>query len=200
MSRSIEFHFDFRSPYSYLAQTQLPALARRTGAVVSYHPFRILELMQMVGNRPTSIECKNKGAYANRDLARWASRYGVAMQRNPHMRDIDGARLGRGALVAVDRGQGPAYVDAVFGAMWRDAVNLGERDRFVACLDQARIDGASLLEEADKPDTVERLDKATEAAATRGVFGSPTMFVGEAMFFGNDRLDFVEQALVAAAA
>jgi 2-hydroxychromene-2-carboxylate isomerase len=200
MSRSIEFHFDFRSPYSYLAHTQLPALAQRTSAQVSYHPFRILELMQMVGNRPTTIECKNKGAYANGDLARWANRYGVPMQRNQHMREIDGAQLGRGVLVAGDRGQAPAYVEAVFAAMWRDPVNLAQRDRFVACLEAAEIDGASLLDEADEPETIARLDQATEAAAARGVFGSPTFFVGETMFFGNDRLDWVEHSLVAAAA
>ena len=61
MTRTIDFYFDFPSPYSYLAHTQLPRIAAEHGAAVAYHPFRILELMKIVGNRPTTIECKNKG-------------------------------------------------------------------------------------------------------------------------------------------
>jgi 2-hydroxychromene-2-carboxylate isomerase len=75
MTRTIEFYFDFPSPYSYLAQTQLPKIAAEHGATVTYHPFRILELMTIVGNRPTTIECKNKGKYAGVDLQRWTKRY-----------------------------------------------------------------------------------------------------------------------------
>jgi 2-hydroxychromene-2-carboxylate isomerase len=66
MTCTIEFYFDFPSPYSYLAHTQLPKIAAEHGATVIYHPFRILELMTIVGNRPTTIECKNKGKYAVR--------------------------------------------------------------------------------------------------------------------------------------
>ena len=199
MARSIEFHFDFRSPYSYLANTQLPATARRADAAITYHPFRILELMKMVGNRPTSVECKNKSIHAWADLGRWAGRYGVPLQGNPHIRDIDGAQLGRGALVAVDRGEAATYLDAVFAAVWRDAVNLADRGQFISVLDAAGMDGASLLTESDHPDIAAQLDAATEAAAARGVFGSPTFFVGAEMFFGNDRLDWVADALRAAA-
>ena len=75
MTRTIDFYFDFPSPYSYLAHTQLPRIAAEHGAAVAYHPFRILELMKIVGNRPTTIECKNKSKYAGADLQRWTRRY-----------------------------------------------------------------------------------------------------------------------------
>jgi 2-hydroxychromene-2-carboxylate isomerase len=77
MSRRIDFYFDFPSPYAYLAHTQLPRIAAEHGATIDYHPFRILELMKIVGNRPTTIECKNKGKYAGTDLQRWVTRYKV---------------------------------------------------------------------------------------------------------------------------
>jgi 2-hydroxychromene-2-carboxylate isomerase len=87
MTRTIDFYFDFPSPYAYLAHTQLPRIAAEHGATVTYHPFRILELMKLVGNRPTTIECKNKGKYAGVDLQRWAKRYNVdfaeTRTRNP---------------------------------------------------------------------------------------------------------------------
>ena len=85
MARPIEFHFDFMSPYSYLATTQFGALRADTGAEIVYRPFRILELMKLVGNQPTP-ECKNKLKYAGADVGRWAARYQVPFQRNPNMR------------------------------------------------------------------------------------------------------------------
>jgi 2-hydroxychromene-2-carboxylate isomerase len=88
MTRTIEFYFDFPSPYSYLAHTQLPKIAAEHGATVTYHPFRILELMTIVGNRPTTIECKNKGKYAGVDLQRWTKRYNVDFSRNPHSKVV----------------------------------------------------------------------------------------------------------------
>jgi 2-hydroxychromene-2-carboxylate isomerase len=198
MPRQIEFYFDFPSPYSYLANTRLAAVATAAGAAIAYMPFRIIELMKLVGNRPTTIECKNKGKYASADLGRWARRYGATLQRNPNMRGFDYAELGRGALVAIEQGRGAAYVDAVFPAVWADTINLAERPVLIGLLDRAGFDGAHLLETASRQEYAAKLDQSTAAAAERGVFGSPTFFVGEQMFFGNDRLDFVADALAAA--
>lgn len=197
MGRHIDFYFDFASPYSYLASTQLPALA--AGATVAHKPFRILELMKMVGNRPTTIESKVKGRYAGIDLGRWAARYGVKLQRNPHMRGFDFDALRRGTLVAIDLGRAQAYVDAVFHAVWAGERNLAEPPVLTALLDEAGFDGSALMARAAEPGYAARLDKETEAAAERGVFGAPTFFIGDEMFFGNDRLDFVAGALKTAA-
>jgi 2-hydroxychromene-2-carboxylate isomerase len=199
MARQIEFYFDFPSPYSYLATTQFPALVSKTGAEIVYKPFRILELMKMVGNRPTTVECKNKGKYAGVDIGRWAARYKVPFQRNPSLRSVDFAQLGRGALVAIEEGRGADYVTAVYRALWAGDANLAERPALAAFLDTAGFDGEALLKKTDAPDYASRLDQATEAAAERGVFGSPTFFVGDQMFFGNDRLDFLTDAAKAAA-
>jgi 2-hydroxychromene-2-carboxylate isomerase len=199
MPRQIEFYFDFVSPYSYLATTQFPRLQAETEAAITYTPFRILELMKQVGNRPTTVECKPKGAYAGADIGRWAARYGVPFKRNPHMRSFDHDLLRRAALVAIEQGQGDAYVRTVYGATWAGEANLAERPALAAVLTEAGLEGEAVLKQADEPRYGELLDKTTEAAAQRGVFGSPTFFVGNQMFFGNDRLDFVAEALKAAA-
>jgi 2-hydroxychromene-2-carboxylate isomerase len=194
MASQIEFHFDFASPYSYLAATQLPALMAATGAQIVYRPFRLLELMKIVGNRPTTIECKNKGEYARADISRWAARYKVPFQRNPNRRNFDYAALARGALVAIDQVRGADYVDTVYHATWAGEQNLADTTVLAGLLDQAGFDGAALLEEAAGAEYVARLDRQTSEAAERGVFGSPTFFVRDQMFFGNDRLDFVIEA------
>ena len=93
MADKLEFYFDFVSPYSYLANTQIGRLADRVGVDIVYRPVALLELMKLVGNRPTTVECKNKQKYAGADIRRWAAKYGVRMQPNPHFAAIDKPRL-----------------------------------------------------------------------------------------------------------
>jgi 2-hydroxychromene-2-carboxylate isomerase len=178
MTRTIDFYFDFPSPYSYLAHTQLPRIAAEHGAAVAYHPFRILELMKIVGNRPTTIECRNKSKYAGADLQRWTRRYKVDFARNPHSKTFDFAELDRGALVAIEVSQRSVLIDV---------------------LERAGFDAQLLLERASADAMIAQLEAETKAAAERGVFGAPTMFVGDQMYFGNDRFDFVVEALRSAA-
>ena len=200
MTRAIDFYFDFVSPYSYLAITQLPALARQHGAEIVYKPFRLLELMKLVGNRPTTVECKNKLRYAGADLGRWAARYGVSLHRNPHQSKFDSALLLRGALIAADDGEAAPYVSAVFGAVWNGERDLSHHAELVDVLEKAGLAGEKLLERAASDEVAARLDRETAAAAERGVFGSPTFVVGDELSFGNDRLDCVAAALAAAKA
>lgn len=195
MTRTIEFYFDFPSPYSYLAHTQLPRIAAEHGATLVYRPFRILELMTIVGNRPTTIECRNKGRYAGADLQRWTKRYNIEFSRSPYAKSLDFAALDRGALVAVEDGRGAEYVTAVFAAIWGRPADLSQRSVLIDTLERAGLDASALVERANSEAVVARLDAETKAAAERGVFGAPTMFVGDQMFFGNDRLDFVAEAL-----
>jgi 2-hydroxychromene-2-carboxylate isomerase len=195
MTRTIDFYFDFPSPYAYLAHTQLPKIAAEHGATISYHPFRILELMKIVGNRPTTIECKNKSRYSSADLQRWTHRYRVEFARNPHYRTINFAELGRGALVAIEDGRGAAYATAIFSAIWAKQADLSQPSVTTDVLNAAGFDAPRLLERANAEAVVAQLDAETSAAAERGVFGAPTLFVGDEMFFGNDRLDFVVEAL-----
>jgi 2-hydroxychromene-2-carboxylate isomerase len=199
MPAEIDFYFDFVSPYSYLASTVLPRFAAERGAILNYRPFALLDLMKIVGNRPTTLECKNKGAYAMADLQRWAKNYQVSFAPSPFWHGVDFAELGRGMLVALDEGRGADYVAAIYPAVFGKPVDLGQRAELARVLDSAGFDAARLLERAGSAEYVARLEKNTTAAAERGVFGSPTMFVGGEMFFGNDRLDFMSEALRAAA-
>jgi 2-hydroxychromene-2-carboxylate isomerase len=199
MPADIDFYFDFISPYSYLASIMLPRLADEHAAAIRYRPVCLLDLMQRVGNRPTTIECASKGVYAIADLHRWAARHQIAFAPSPYWQGIDFPLLGRGLLVAIDEGRGPDYIRAVYPAVYGTPVDLGRRAEFLRVLGQAGFDGAALLARAGAEPYVARLRANTEEAAERGVFGSPTMFIDGEMFFGNDRLDFVAEALRAAA-
>lgn len=194
MPKPVEFHFDFVSPYSYLAVTQFDALRTRTGAEIVHKPFRVLELMRLVGNQPTPA-CQNKLNYARVDLDRWAKRYRVPFRRNPHMGGFDHDALRRAALVAIERDHGDAAVLAIFHALWAGEANLAESAVLASVLEEAGVDGSRVVEQSRSPEYEQQLEAATREAAARGVFGSPTFFVGDQMFFGNDRLGFVATAL-----
>ena len=188
------FHFDYRSPYSYLAMTQ-------TGDIdLTLHPFDVIDVMKRVGNTPTTITCKVKGEYASVDLGRWSRRYGVPLSRNPQMREIDGRRLLRATLAIPDGPERRKAVEALFKAMWAEPAALGSPADIAALLASAGVvGGASLADRMDSDELEAALDAANAAAAERGVFGSPSFFVGDEMFFGNDRLEFLRDALKVAA-
>jgi 2-hydroxychromene-2-carboxylate isomerase len=195
MPQDVDFFFDFVSPYTYLAQTQLAGLKERTGARFRLWPMHLLNLMKQVGNVPTTVLCANKLKYATQDIGRWVARYAVPFQINPHVFKGDSSLALRGALVAQKRSAEDAYNQAIFGAYWSEGLDVNDRTRIEARLDAAGLDGKAILKTADEPAYGEQLQKNTALAAERGVFGSPTFIVGGDLFFGNDRLEFLEERL-----
>lgn len=190
MTQQIELFYDFRSPYGYLAFTQV----RQMGRDVVLRPMAVLKLMEKVGNVPTTITCAAKGRYARMDLARWAWRYGIAL--NPsNMRDNDGDACARAVLAAGSPAEADAITLALYRASWSEGKTLAKAGDILAVIAAAGIDVSHLSSRIDAPDIVAQLEANTSEAADRGVFGSPTMVVGETMFFGNDRLDFVREEL-----
>jgi 2-hydroxychromene-2-carboxylate isomerase len=130
----------------------------------------------------------------NADLARWARRYGTEFNRNPYF-PINTLHLMRGATGLIGDPRFMAYCDAVFEAMWREPRNLGDPAELAVVLEGIGITADEFRALVERDDVKERLKAATEAAVERGVFGAPTFFVGDEMFFGQDRMDFVEEAL-----
>ena len=190
MTQAIELFYDFRSPYSYLAFTQL----RDIDIAIALRPMKILTVMEKVGNVPTTITCAAKGKYARNDLARWAQRYGVSL--NPaNMREVEGDACSRAVLAATSQENGAAITMALYRACWSEGNTLSNTNSIIAAITAAGIDAAPIAKRIDAPDVAAQLDANTDEAAARGVFGSPTIFVGDTMFFGNDRLDFVREQL-----
>lgn len=193
-AETIEFLFDFGSPATYLAHTQMPRLAADTGARVDYVPMLLGGVFKATGNSsPMAVPAK--GRWMGRDLARWAGRYGVPFAFNPHF-PVNTLALMRGA-VAVQARQPERfmpYVDTVFRAMWVEPVDLGDPAVLASTLQAAGFDPHELLAMVGDAEVKARLIANTEAAVARGVFGAPTFFVGSEMYFGQDRLDFVREA------
>ena len=111
------------------------------------------------------------------------------------MKSFNLGELSQSTLIAIEYGRGTEYVSAIFNAFWARKADLSQRSVLIGVLKSAGFDASTLLDQANTEDMAAKLDAATQAAASRGVFGAPTMFVGDEMFFGNDRLDFVTEAV-----
>jgi 2-hydroxychromene-2-carboxylate isomerase len=147
---------------------------------------------------PVSVPAK--GRWMGDDIARWARRYGVPFEFNPHF-PINTLTLMRGAVGVQmhEPARLTAYLDGVFNALWRDKRPVGEAAELADVLGAAGWSADDFGALVSDPAVKARLIALTDEAVARGVFGAPTCFVGDDMFFGQDRLDFVREALLAAA-
>jgi 2-hydroxychromene-2-carboxylate isomerase len=188
---TLEFFYDFVSPYSYLASTRVEALAARTGATLRWRPFLLGGVFKATGNH-APLDVPAKGRHMWLDLERWARRLGVGLQR-PEPFPFASILALRTALAAEAAGSLVPYTHAVYRAAWVDGRDVASPEVLAAVASEAGLDGAALV--AAAPGYKEALMKQTQAAVDRGAFGAPACFVGEALFIGNDRLEFVEEAL-----
>ncbi|MBU4433989.1 MAG: 2-hydroxychromene-2-carboxylate isomerase [Alphaproteobacteria bacterium] len=198
MTRTVEFIFDFGSPNAYLAWTLLPAIAARTGAEIVLMPCLLGGIFKLTGNQSPMVAfggIKGKLDYEMLETRRFIAAHGLtAFQFNPHF-PVNTLLLMRGMVAAQRAGVGPAYLDAMLKGMWEQGLKLDDPGVFVGALDAAGLDGAALLAATADPEVKAALMANTEAAVARGVFGIPTVFVGDEMFFGKDRLGQVEAEL-----
>ncbi|MEH2540771.1 MULTISPECIES: 2-hydroxychromene-2-carboxylate isomerase [unclassified Bradyrhizobium] len=199
MTRQIEFYFDFGSPYSYLAQTQLKKLAADTQATIVYMPINVLDLMKATGNTPTTIECKSKRKYAKSDLQRWVKKYGVGWEPNQNFRHIDLNFLLRGAIAAIKLGVGADFVSKVFTGLYAQVLDLGDVEILKDFLKKNELPADDIIELMARQDIFDELKARNKAAEEAGLFGTPTFRIGTEIYFGNDRLPFVEAAAKAQA-
>lgn len=192
MSKTIEFYFDVGSPASYLAWTQLPAIAERTGAALVLKPMLLGGVFMATGNSsPATVAAK--GAYSRIDMQRYAKRYDVTLNQNPFF-PINTLQLMRAITAYQGTPEFDRLLTATFNAMWVNELNMGEPAVVSKVLIEAGFDPAEVMAKASDPAVKEQLKSATEEAISRGVFGAPTCFVDGEMFFGQDRLDWIEAA------
>jgi 2-hydroxychromene-2-carboxylate isomerase len=193
MTKTIEFLFDVGSPTTYLAHKRLAGVAARTGATVAYVPILLGGVFKATGNASPAM-VPAKGRYMNADMARFADRHGVTLRSNPDF-PINTLAMMRMLTGMQGRPEFAALVDALFNAMWERPRNMCDPAVLAAVLADAGFDPGEMLALAADPLVKARLVTATEDAVARGAFGAPTFFVDGVMYFGQDRLDWIEAAV-----
>ena len=195
---TVDFCFDFQSPWAYFASTQIEAICTQHGAALQWQPVELERLRALTQHTtvPYSDVVMN---YLMQDAARWAQRYGVPLA-SPIT--VSSTPALRGCFHARNMGCEAAYIHRVFRSRWADRQDLSDEATIRAIATDCGLDYDALRSSMADPDAAGSrhadLEGANEAAAARGVFGVPTTVIDTALFWGNDRLDFVAEALATA--
>ncbi len=197
--KTVEFYYDLVSPYSYLAHREVSRICDEHGAGLSLRPMLLGAVHSAVGLQ-APIETEAKARYQARDIRRWAEHYGLPMDF-PEPFPFRTLKTMRAAMFLEKRGELEAFTREAFALYWEEGgapKGLREADEDGPVSEAARRIGADpdeVLAGSSAPEAKEALKEATGEAVERGVFGAPAFFVGDEMFWGNDRLHFVEKAL-----
>jgi 2-hydroxychromene-2-carboxylate isomerase len=195
MAKTFDYYFDFGSLATYLAHTQMDKIKAETGASPVYLPMLLGAVFKATGNAsPASVPAKGKYIFV--DFKRFADNYGVPLETNPFfpiitttlMRMVTGLQMRSDARMH-------EFMDTIFKAIWVDALNLNAPEVVEQVLREAHFDPVELLQLANEQATKDRLKDITTQAVDRGVFGAPTFFVGQDMFWGQDRIEQLKAAL-----
>jgi 2-hydroxychromene-2-carboxylate isomerase len=194
----LEFFYDYSSPWTYLAFSQVEELCRRAGAELEWRPILVGGIFNTVN--PSVYESRErpvpaKARYMLKDIGDWAKLYGLKILFPPTIFPVNSVKALRGALVALERGRISAYSSEVFRSYWSDDLDISLDEVLRPIALRVGLDADEYFGKIGQPEYKERIRANTEECMRRGGFGSPTLFVGDDMFFGNDRLVLVERAL-----
>lgn len=197
MTKTIELIFDFVSPNAYLVWQPLRELAGRQGAQIQITPAFLGGMHKLTGNAPPFIrdaDVKGKNAYANLEMRRFIAKHGLnRFKMNPKFpfNSINLLRM----LISLEGDDQIKFIEALMPAIWEQELDVSDVDAVVSMLTKAGFDAQSLAAKAQDPAIKQAVIDSTEKAVERGVFGIPTFFIGEEMFFGKERLGQIEEML-----
>jgi 2-hydroxychromene-2-carboxylate isomerase len=190
---TLEFYFDLASPYAYLALARLPGLVLPQGCTIAYHPVDVEEIKRAAGNiGPALRDLPSKKSYVMRDAARWAKRYGIAFTEPAGW---DATRLNRGTFMAIDRGMAARYLDVAARHIWSAGGDPAGQALIAAVATEMGWAPQDLLSYSLSAPAAQRQRETLAAARAAGVFGVPTSVLNGHLWWGNDRLGFVQEAL-----
>lgn len=197
MGKTLEFFFDLGSPAAYLAFRRLPAICEAAAATLQWRPMLLGGVFQATGNQ-SPVNIPAKGRYLFADLQRFARRQDIPFRQNPHfpINTLTLMRIATGLQLREPQRLVP-YVGAVYRAIWVHGLDMNDPTVVAGVLREAGFVPEAVMALAGDPEVKQRLKDDTQEAVARGVFGAPTFFVDGEMYWGQDRLDFVKEALEA---
>lgn len=190
-------YFSPQSGYAYLGHGRVRAIAREAGASILWRPVDILKVFAAGGSTAPAKQSPQRNAYRKADIVRWATRAGVPIQTEPAFWPTDTLPACRLIAAAQLEGIDPAdLIGACLAAVWARDIQISDRGNLIRLANEVGLDGAHLAVLSDSVAAAERVERNTAEAIGAGVFGSPSYIVGGALYFGQDRLDFVAEKLL----
>ncbi len=195
MAKTIDYYFSPMSPWSYLGHARFADIARRHGAAIAVKPVDYGRIFPQSGGLPVSKRAPQRQAYRLVELQRWRDHMGVRMNIEPKYFPYDVSLASYVVIAAGDTDQAMKLTAALMRACWADEKNMADEAAVAAVIDEVGLDSNALLKQARAPQTASRYDSFTQEAITRQVFGAPTYVYRDELFWGQDRLDFLDRAL-----
>ena len=189
MIKTFEFYFDFASPYTFIAHKEIRKIEKENSIKIKYMPILLGGLLKLAGIKPNA-DIPIKARYMIKDCKLWAEKYNIAFKFNNYF-PINTLSLMRYVLVAEKKNFAQSFIDNIFEAIWIDGLNLNDNIIVEKLMENLDINPKTFLMEATKPEIKSELQKRTDDAYKKGIFGSPSFIVNNKMFWGQDRLDFV---------
>ena len=194
VKKEVEFYYDYGSPASHLAFYRLLQFQEKYGLEIKYRPILLGGLFKTIGNHPPG-GVPAKGKYLFKDFLRYANRYGVRFNFNPYF-PVNTLGLMRAAVALVDDAQALHTLNkACFDAMWVAQKNMSDPKTIGSVLSKTDLDLQHLMAAIQNSEIKENLKQRTQEAVDRGIFGAPTCFFRKQMYWGQDRLFFIEEQL-----
>lgn len=193
MGKKVEFYYDFSSPYTYIASNRIEKICQDNDAILEWKPFLLGGVFNEIGSVP-AIQIDNKFRYLRQDFEESAIFYGVDFNF-PDLFPLNSVRSMRGAFAAHEKGKLVEYNHEMFRLYWTQGVDLSKAEILGEAVGKIGINTQWFLNRIAEQEIKDKLRDETSLAIERGVFGAPTMFVDEKMFWGNDRLDFLDRYL-----
>ena len=194
MSKTVDYYHFLISPWSYLAIDRFNSLKERTGIQVNYLPIDVGSTFGNMGGLPPAKRHPSRQRFRMDELKRWSSHLEVPMNLTPSFFPADQS-LAAAMVYAAGGTDAGILSDAVLTAVWRDEKNIADSDTLVGIANDCGLDGLALLSAADGESVKGKMIETTQVAHEKEVFGSPTYSVDGELFWGQDRLDFLERAL-----
>jgi 2-hydroxychromene-2-carboxylate isomerase len=198
VSKTLDFIFDFASPNAYLANAVLAPLAQKHGATIRYIPCLLGGIFKLTGNSAPFVAfgpIKGKLAYEMLETRRFIAAHGLSkFKMNPHF-PINTLHIMRGLVAAQKLNIADAYMAVILTAMWEEGLNLGDPTVIAQTLTAGGLDSTTILERSQSQPVKDELAANTQNAVERGVFGIPSFFVGDELFFGKERIGQIEALL-----
>jgi len=196
-----EFLFDFGSPNAYLSHLVIPKIEERTGVKFEYIPVLLGGVFKATNNVSPAISLKgikNKGEYQGIETQRFLKKHDISnYQRNPYF-PVNTLQVMRGAIFAKQANIFQQYINEIYRHMWENPKKMDDPETFREALIESKLPADDIMNGINSAEVKGELIQNTNEAVERGVFGSPSFFVDDDLYFGKDKLVEVEEAIVSA--
>lgn len=196
MTKNVDYYFSLGSPWTYLGHARFETMAQKHNVEVGYRPADYSKIFPISGGLPPAKRAPQRQAYRLMELNRWRDYLGLPLNPQPQFHPVSSNLAAQMVYCAIEQGAHPGkLIGGVLAGVWTQQRDVSDADTLRTIAEEQGYDADSLLDAAAKPEAEAAFAAATQEAIDRNVFGAPTWIVGDDLFWGQDRLEFLERAI-----